>query len=63
MWCVAVSPQDREGAYEDAVSLVYRLVREHASRTNETVVPYSVIQELTKRHNVTVRRARDTRRS
>ncbi|GLC33654.1 Mcm2-7 hexameric complex component [Pleodorina starrii] len=41
-----------DGAYEDAVSLVYRLIREYSSRTGELEVPYAKIQELTQRHNV-----------
>ncbi|KXZ44931.1 hypothetical protein GPECTOR_60g708 [Gonium pectorale] len=41
-----------EGAYEDAVSLVYRLIREYSSRSGELEIPYSKIQELTARHNV-----------
>ncbi|KAG2494157.1 hypothetical protein HYH03_007792 [Edaphochlamys debaryana] len=41
-----------EGAYEDAISLVYRLVREYSSRTGELEIPYAKIQELTARHNV-----------
>jgi hypothetical protein len=44
-----------DGAYEDAVSLVYRLVREYSSRTGELEVPYAKIQELTQRHNISVR--------
>ncbi|GIL88994.1 hypothetical protein Vretimale_16291 [Volvox reticuliferus] len=42
-----------DGPYEDAVSLVYRLIREYSSRTGELEIPYAKIQELTQRHNVT----------
>ncbi|GFR49380.1 hypothetical protein Agub_g11405 [Astrephomene gubernaculifera] len=41
-----------EGAYEDAVSLVYRLIREYSSRTGQLEIPYAKIQEITKKHNV-----------
>ncbi|GLI59736.1 hypothetical protein VaNZ11_001684 [Volvox africanus] len=41
-----------DGPYEDAVSLVYRLIREYSSRTGELEIPYAKIQELTQRHNV-----------
>lgn len=43
-----------DGAYEDAVSLVYRLIREYSSRTGELEVPYAKILELTQRHSVSV---------
>ncbi len=42
------------GVYEDAVSLVYRLIREYSSRSGQMEVPWAKIQELTARQNVSV---------
>ncbi|PNW77889.1 hypothetical protein CHLRE_10g455850v5 [Chlamydomonas reinhardtii] len=40
------------GAYEDHISLIYRLIREYSNRSKELEIPYAKIQELTARHNV-----------